>query len=103
MPASARWPDYYFTITATSAGKLKQNLLLKAIQPTQLKLLCMQGMPGNSDILLEQTFQKYLLFFCSSNFTVWSLEVKMLSDILKQYKDQKNIEESSLVSTTSSN
>lgn len=38
MPASARWPDYYFTIMATSAGKLKQNLLLRAIQPTQLKL-----------------------------------------------------------------
>lgn len=102
MPASARWPDYYFTIMATSAGKLKQNLLLKAIQPTQLKL-CVQGVPGNSDILLEQTFQKCLFFFCSSNFTVWWLEVKMPSDTLKQYKDQKNIEESSLVSTTSSN
>jgi hypothetical protein len=99
-----RWPDYhYFTIMATSAGKLKQNLLPKAIQPAPAKVVCMQGVPGNSDILLEQTLQKYLVFFCYSNFTVWWLEVKMPSDTLKQYKDQKNIEESSLVSTTSSN
>lgn len=39
MPAPVRWTDYYyFTIMATSAGKLKQNLLLKAVQPTRLKL-----------------------------------------------------------------
>lgn len=39
MPAPVRWPEYYyFTIMTTSAGKLKQNLLLTAIQPTQLKL-----------------------------------------------------------------
>lgn len=60
-------------------------------------------MPGNSDMLLEQTLLKCLVLFCFSNFTVRWLEVKMPSGISRQCKDQRNIKESFLGSITFSN
>lgn len=60
-------------------------------------------MPGNSDVLLEQTLLKSFVLFCFSNFTVRWLEVKMLSGISRQCKDQRNIKESFLGSITFSN
>lgn len=49
---------------------------------------------------LKQPLLKSLVLFCFSNSTVQSLEVKMPSDILRQCKDQRNIEESFLGSIT---
>lgn len=81
-------------------GKLKQNILLQEFLPSLTKAVYITQMPGNSDMLLEQTLLKSLVLFCFSNYTAQWLEVKMPSGISRQCKDQRNIRESFLGSIT---